>query len=283
MTPPALTLGDISVRILSDGTFALDGGALFGIVPRTLWERTNPPDDRNRITLGLNVTLVETAGPRILVDTGIGDKWNAKERERYRIDRSQTLLSSLAELGLRPEDIDIVVNTHLHFDHCGGNTRFDGDKVVPTFPKARYVVQMGEWEDATHPHERNRASYVESNFLPIAEAQQLRPVQGTVEIAPGVKVVPVGGHTPFHQMIVVEGGGTTVVVPSDVLPTASHIPLAYVTGFDLFPLGSLAAKKKLLAEAVAGGHWIVFYHDPKIPLGQVRRENGSYALVPAAA
>ena len=136
-----------------------------------MWEKTDPPDERNRVSLGLNVALVESGGKRILVDTGMGDKWGEKERRMYRLDRSTTLLGSLQALGLGPEDIDVVVNTHLHFDHAGGNTRLVDGKAVPTFPRARYVVQMGEWEDATHPHERSRASYREENFVPLAESR----------------------------------------------------------------------------------------------------------------
>jgi glyoxylase-like metal-dependent hydrolase (beta-lactamase superfamily II) len=168
-----IEFGEVRVHVLRDGGFALDGGAVFGVVPRALWEKTDRPDEKNRVTLGLNVALIETAGKRILVDTGIGDKWEDKQRAIYRIDRSTTLLGALAGLGVRPEDIDVVINTHLHFDHAGGNTREVDGKVVPTFPRARYVVQLGEWEDATHPHERNRASYLEPNFVPLAEARQL--------------------------------------------------------------------------------------------------------------
>jgi glyoxylase-like metal-dependent hydrolase (beta-lactamase superfamily II) len=273
-----IELGDIQVNILSDGTFALDGGAMFGVVPRSLWEKTDPPDEKNRITLALNIALIETEGQRLLVDTGMGDKWGEKERALYKIDRRRTLLQSLVERGLQPEDIDVVVNTHLHFDHAGGNTRVVDGRVVPTFPNARYVVQMGEWEDATRPHERNRASYLEENFLPIASAQQLQPVQGSQEVAPGVRVVPVGGHTPYHQIVTVSGGGKTLVIPTDLLPTASHIPLAYVMGYDLFPVGTLEAKRRLLKEAAANDHTIVFYHDPRTRYGTVREEKGRYVL-----
>jgi len=273
-----LELGDIRVHILSDGRFALDGGAMFGVVPRMLWQRTDPPDERNRVSLGLNVALVETAGQRILVDTGMGDKWSEPDRAMYRIDRSTTLLDGLRGLGLGPEDIDIVINTHLHFDHAGGNTRLQEDRAVPTFPKARYMVQMGEWEDATRPHERSRASYLEANFVPIAEAKQLAPVQGEVEVAPGVRVVPVGGHTAYHQMVVVEGGGQRLLIPTDLLPTTSHLPLPYIMGYDLFPVGSLEVKRRLLKQAAEEKSWIVFYHDPRTPLARIRQERERYVV-----
>src|ERR1700704_2898082 len=186
----------------------------------------------------------------------------------YGIDRSTTLVGGLRAHGLGPEDIDVVVNTHLHFDHAGGNTRREGGRVVPTFPRARYVVQRGEWEDAKHPHERSRASYREDDFVPVAEA----------EVAPGVRAVPVGGHTTHHQMVVVESGGETLVVPTDLLPTASHLPLPFVMGYDLFPVATLEAKRKLLDAAVEGGWRILFYHDPRTPLGRVRREGEGYTL-----
>lgn len=251
---------------------------MFGVVPRVIWEKTDPPDEKNRVTLGLNVALVETAGKRILVDTGMGDKWGEKERAIYRVDRSTTLLQSLASLGVKPEQIDIVINTHLHIDHAGGNTRVVDGRVVPTFPRARYVVQMGEWEDATHPHERNHASYLEANFVPLAESRQLETVQGEVEVAPGVHVVPVGGHTAYHQMVIVKAGGETLVIPTDLLPTTSHLPLPFLLGYDLFPLGTLEAKRRLLRQAAAEGWRILFYHDTRTPVGRIRAEKGKYLL-----
>lgn len=269
--------------VLQDGRFALDGGALFGVVPRAVWERTDPPDTENRVTLALNVALVETAGQRILVDTGLGDKWGERETRLYRIDRSTTLLGELRARGLAPEDIDIVVNTHLHFDHAGGNTRVVDGRTLPTFPKARYVVQMGEWEDATHPHERSRASYLEADFVPLAEARQLETIQGEQELAPGVRVVPVGGHTAYHQMVVIEGGGETLAIPTDLLPTASHLPLPYVMGYDLFPVGTLEAKRRLLARASSEGWYLLFYHDPRAALGRVKQAQGRYLLSEASA
>ncbi len=265
------------VHVLSDGRFALDGGALFGVVPRALWEKADPPDARNRVTLGLNVLLVESDGKRVLIDTGIGDNCDAKRRDIYAIDRSTTLLSSLSALGLGPEDVDFVINTHLHFDHAGGNTRRDADgRWVPTFPRARYVVQLGEWEDAMQPNARSRASYREESFVPLAEAHQLMTLQGEAEVVPGVRVRPVGGHTAYHQLVVVEGGGRLLFAPTDLLPTRSHLPIAWTTGFDVFPLGSLHAKERLLEEAVSHDALVLFYHDVRVPLGRLRKEKGRF-------
>jgi glyoxylase-like metal-dependent hydrolase (beta-lactamase superfamily II) len=276
--PRSFALGEARVTVLHDGTIALDGGAMFGVVPRVVWEKRDPPDDRNRVTLGLNVALIESGGKRVLVDTGMGERWTEKEVRLYRIDRSTTLLGGLRACGLGPDDIDVVVNTHLHFDHSGGNTRLEGGRVVPAFPRARYVVQRGEWDDATHPHERSRASYRGDDFLPVADAGQLDLIDGEAEVAPGVRAVRVGGHTTHHQMVVVESGGETLVVPTDLLPTASHLPLPFVMGYDLFPVATLEAKRKLLQSAAEGGWRILFYHDARTPLGRVRRDGEGYTL-----
>jgi len=276
--PRSFAVGEVRVTLLHDGTIALDGGAMFGVVPRVVWEKRDPPDERNRVTLGLNVALIESGGKRVLVDTGMGERWSEKEVRMYRIDRSTTLMGGLRACGLGPEDVDVVVNTHLHFDHSGGNTRLAGSRLVHTFPRARYIVQRGEWHDANHPHERNRASYRADDFVPLAEAGQLDLVDGEAEVAPGVRVVRVGGHTTHHQMVVVESGGETLVVPTDLLPTASHLPLPFVMGYDLFPVATLEAKRKLLEAAVEGGWRILFYHDARTPLGRVRREGEGYTL-----
>ncbi len=273
-----IPIGDIRVHVLSDGRFRLDGGAMFGVVPRVVWEKTDPADEKNRVDLALNVALIEAGGKRILVDTGMGDKWGEKERGIYALDRSTHLLASLRAIGLGPEDIDVVINTHLHFDHAGGNTRNLDGRVVPTFPKARYVVQLGEWEDATRPHERNRASYLEENYVPLAAARQLDTVQGELELAPGVRVMPVGGHTAYHQMVVVESRGETLAIPTDIVPTASHLPLPFIMGYDLFPLGTLETKRRLLARALDEQWSLLFYHDPRVAVAKIRRLEDKYGL-----
>jgi glyoxylase-like metal-dependent hydrolase (beta-lactamase superfamily II) len=273
-----IELGEIRVHVLQGGRFALDGGAVFGVVPRALWERAHPPDERNRVRLACNLALVETGGQRVLIDTGLGDKWTDKQREIYCVERGAGVLEALAGLGLGPDDIDVVVNTHLHFDHAGGNTRLRDGRAVPSFPRARYVVQLGEWEDATRPHERSHASYLEENFVPLAEARQLETVQGEQEVAAGVRVVPVGGHTAYHQLVLIEGGGRTLALPTDLLATAAHLPLAWLMAYDLFPLGTLAAKRKLLKEAAENDWLLLLYHDPAAPLARVREEKGRYLM-----
>jgi glyoxylase-like metal-dependent hydrolase (beta-lactamase superfamily II) len=270
-----IELGPVRVHVLRESTFWLDGGAMFGVVPRAIWEKTDPADERNRVALAANVVLVETDGRRVLVETGMGDRWEPRERERMRLE-GDGLLAALAGIGVAAEDVDVVVNTHLHFDHAGGNTRRVDGALRPTFPRARYVVQLGEWEDATHPHERNHASYREDDFVPLAAARQLDTVQGEVEVAPGVRVVPVGGHTAYHQIVIVQGGGRTLAVPTDLLPTASHVPLPFIMSYDLFPLGTLEAKRRLLARAADEDWTVVYYHDVRTPYGHVRSEKGKY-------
>lgn len=272
-------LGPLTVSVLPGGSFALDGGAMFGVVPRVLWEKTAPPDARNRVRLAANVTLVEAGGRRVLVDTGLGDKWTDRERETFAIERGPGLLDALREAGASPEDVDFVVNTHLHFDHAGGNTRLAGGRPVPAFPRARYVVQRGEWEDAHAGHERSRASYRAENYDPLADAGQLELIEGERELVPGVRAVPVGGHTRHHQMVVVEGGGRTLVVPTDLVPTTSHLPLPWVMAYDLHPYDTVEAKRRLLARAAAEGWLVVFYHDPRTAIGRVAREGDRYTLL----
>jgi glyoxylase-like metal-dependent hydrolase (beta-lactamase superfamily II) len=273
-----IAIGGIRVHVLRVGSFALDGGALFGVVPRVLWERSETPDARNRVRLAVNVVLVETGEERVLIDTGLGDKLSEKLREIYGIDEPSSLLAELAGVGVQPEAVDVVVNSHLHFDHAGGNTRVVDGRTLPTFPKARYVAQLGEWEDATHPHELSRASYLEENCVPIAEAHQLDLVQGEAEVAPGVRVVLVGGHTAYHQIVMIEDGGETLVVPTDILPTTAHVSLAWVTGLDLFPVGTLQAKKRLLEGAAEGGWSVVFGHDTRTRVAKIVKRKDRYVL-----
>jgi len=199
-----VNLGDILLHSLSDGFFGLDGGAMFGVVPKPVWERTNPPDERNRIRLALRPLLVVTAKERVLIDTGIGDKWDARNTDIYRIEHTDTIDSSLARAGFHPEDITKVVLTHLHFDHAGAATKLNSSgKPVPRFPNARYYVQQREWEAALNPNRRSKASYLPQDFLPLQEAGLLELVDGNSELVPGLELVLTGGHTPGHQIAVI--------------------------------------------------------------------------------
>ncbi len=228
-----MKLGAFDLHIISDGTFLLDGGQMFSVVPKALWEKKIPADSRNRIRLSLTCLLIQTGRQNILVETGIGDKFDAKFNEIYGVDHSRTLLGELGKLHLEPQDIDIVINTHLHFDHCGWNVRSEDGDLVPTFPRARYFVQRGEWEDAHHPTERNRASYV-YDFFATAEPQT-ELLDGNTDIVPGVRVEVGAGHTRWMQCVRVESEGDTAYFPSDLVPTNSHLAYPWMTSFDLFP------------------------------------------------
>ncbi len=276
----SIRLGDFQLDIVSDGTFRLDGGAMFGVVPRVLWEKFFPADEKHRITLGLNTLLVRTPDETILVDTGIGEKWSDKHRAMYGIAHETTVPKSLAALGLTPADVTMVICTHLHFDHVGGNTFRDADGTIrPTFPNARYVVQREEFEHARAPHERDRASYMKEDWEPVAANGQLTFAEGVQDVAPGVTVVPVRGHNDFTQCVKITSGGETAFYWADVLPTTAHLPYAWVMGYDLYPVELLENKKKLIPQAAAE-HWLnVFEHDPVVPMGYIAETDGKYSVV----
>ncbi len=275
-----MRFGDLELLPLTDGTFRLDGGAMFGVVPKPLWQKRAPADDRNRIRLGLRPLVVR--GERtLLIDAGIGGKMDEKSIEIYAIDRSRHLDHALADAGVRREDIDIVLASHLHFDHAGGfTTRDDRGRLVPAFPRARYVVRTAEWEDAMHPHERNRASYLAENFAPLAEAGALDLVDGDDAIMPGVRVVRTGGHTMHHQIVMIESGGRTAVFAADLMPTAAHVDEPWIMGYDLYPMDTLAFKRGFVREAIAGHYLIFFEHDPDIAAGYIRDEGGRKRIEP---
>jgi glyoxylase-like metal-dependent hydrolase (beta-lactamase superfamily II) len=258
-----MKLGDFEIDALSDGTFTLDGGQMFSIVPKPLWEKRIPADSRNRVRLNLGCLLVRAGSENILVETGIGDKFDAKYTDIYGIEHSPPLPAALRQLGLAPEDISIVINTHLHFDHCGWNTRREEGKLVPTFPRARYYIQRGEWEHAHNPNERDRASYVEEFFHPAARQTEL--LDGDREIVPGVSVEVVPGHTRDLQCVRIESRGERAFFLSDLVPTAAHLAYPWITSFDLYPMETLANKKRLLPQLAQEEALVVFPHDPAVP------------------
>ena len=284
-----LRLGDLSVFPLRDAGIRLDGGAMFGVVPRVLWERTNPPDSRNRVELGTNPVLVHVRGLNVLVDTGMGTRWGPREREIYAIGHEGRLMDELRGLGLGAGDIDLVVNTHLHFDHAGGNTvEAEGGALRPAFPRARYVVQRAELRCARMPNERTRASYRASDFEPLVEAGVLDPlgddgeagpssppyIGPPTELAPGVFVFRTGGHNRGIQLLRLEGGGRTALLLSDIIPTTTHLQYPYIASYDLYPLETLEVKRALLERAASEGWYLFFYHDPRVRCATVSMEDG---------
>ena len=277
-----MKFGELELHILTDGTFRLDGGAMFGVIPRPLWERKCPPDDCNRILLAMNILLVRAAGKWILVETGAGDKWDEKRRDIYAIETLNRLLDQLAARGLRPEDIGIVINTHLHFDHCGWNTRIVGGRAVPTFPNATYYVQRGEFEHAREPTDRDRASYFRDNFEPMAASGQWQLVEGDAEVVPGVELVRVPGHTQDMQCVRLRSGSKTAMFWADLVPTTAHLPYPWIMGYDLYPMTTLENKKKLLPQAAREGWLCLFAHDPKTPACYLVDRDGSIAVEPVS-
>jgi methylmalonyl-CoA epimerase len=269
-----LPFGDLQLTSLHDGPFRLDGGAMFGVVPRPLWEKKAPPDDRHRIQLAMRPLLVEASWGRMIVDCGAGDKMGPKERDIYALDRSRTLDHALADVGLSSESIDLALASHLHWDHFGGATVRDSGRLRPRFPNARCIIRAAEWEDATHPHERNRASYLQDDFVPLKDAGMVAFFEGDETIRPGVRVVRTGGHTGQHQAIFLESGGRTAVFVADMIPTTAHLQDAWVMGYDLFPMETLAFKRQFIREAIDREYLIFFEHDPRVAAGYIREADG---------
>jgi|SRR6516162_1290687 len=275
-----MRLGDIEVFCLDGGNFWLDGGAMFGIVPKVLWGKKSPPDERNRIRMRANSLLVRTVGKNVLVETGNGTKWDDKQRAIYSIQHGDPLLESLHKLDIEPDQIDLVINTHLHFDHAGGNTQVRGDRIAPTFRRARYVVQRTELAHAMNPTERDRASYFPENFQPITEAGQWDLIEGNVDVLPGISVERIPGHNADIQAVKITGGGKTVAFVADLLPTRHHIPLPWIMAYDLYPLQTLETKRQWLPRIV-NEHWIaIFGHDPDIAAAALVERNGKIEIEP---
>jgi len=272
--------GEIEVRHIHGGIFWLDGGSMFGVVPKTIWEKKMVSDGKNRLAFAVNSLLVRANGKTILVETGNGTKWDAKLRNIYRFPDNDPLMESLAKVGVKPEEIDLVINTHLHFDHAGGNTWLVDGRAVPAFPNAKYIVQKAELEHAMRPTERDRASYYAHDFVPVTDAGQWQFVEGDTEILPGISVVKIPGHNLNIQGVQIRGGGKKLMYVSDLLPTRHHLPLPWIIAYDLYPLTTLETKRKWIGEFVRDG-WIVgLGHDPDFPAGTLHERDGKVTFEP---
>jgi glyoxylase-like metal-dependent hydrolase (beta-lactamase superfamily II) len=276
---PITNLGDFELSVVSDGTYFLDAGSYFGVVPKTMWSKKVTADDQNRIDAGLNSLLIRTGEKNILVETGIGNKLSEKLAHIYK--QPAKLLDNLHAIGVAPEDIDIVINTHLHFDHCGWNTVRRGEQVVATFPKATYYVQEEEWEHGRLQLERDAISYMSPNYDPLIESGQMILLDGDCELLPGISVKVFPGHTAHMQAVIVESGGKKACYISDLIPTSMHLDLTWVMAFDVLPLETIESRKKYYAQAVPERWLTVFTHDDATPWGHLEtRERGKLAVKP---
>ena len=270
-----MQFGHLELSLIRDGTFRLDGGAMFGQVPKVLWERSHQADERNRILLGLNCLLVRTPDETILIDTGLGDMHDEKFAYLYAVDKSQHCLEAdLAAAGVAPEQVDKVVLSHLHFDHCGGNCRLRGGSVVPTFPNATYHVNHGEYETAKNPDPRSRPSYLPHTWEMLEQTGRLVVTADNQEISPGVQLLATPGHTRHHQSVLLQSEGRSACFLADLAPTSTHLKTNYVMGFDLYPIFSMESKVRVLKRAAAEGWLLFFEHAPDVLAG-VLDEDGN--------
>jgi glyoxylase-like metal-dependent hydrolase (beta-lactamase superfamily II) len=276
-----MRFGDYRVEVVPDTVFRLDGGAMFGVVPRNLWSKICPPDEQNRIRMNMNCLFIEAGRERVLIETGIGDKWSTKQADLYGITRERSLSESLRAIaGVGPEEITIVINTHLHFDHAGGNTTLDeAGEAVPAFPNARYFVSRAEYEHAEAPHERDRASYLPLNWRPLRESGQLELKDEQYEVLPGLSMETVTGHSRTMQCVRLQRDGRVLYSFADLVPMRAHVPLAWIMGYDLYPVETLDAKRRLLPQAAREEWLCLFYHDPDAPLCRVIEEDGKLRAV----
>ena len=277
-------IGDFTVHAIQAGGQKLDGGAMFGVVPKPLWEKRIRADERNRIQLGMRCLLIEHPSGLVLIDTGAGNKENEKFKDIYGLenegaDGATLLEDGLNQIGVTPPDVTLVINTHLHFDHAGGNTRNRSDGTLEiSFPNATYIVKRGEYEFATHPNERTAASYFERNYTPLEAAEKIEFVSREKEIVKGIRVIPTPGHTPFHQSVLIESGGERALYLGDLVPTHAHLPLPWIMGYDVEPLVTLETKRGILKQALEEQWLLIFEHDASVAWGRVEHDGRAYRL-----
>jgi glyoxylase-like metal-dependent hydrolase (beta-lactamase superfamily II) len=282
-SPHTYRLGSLDLHILSDGTFYQDAGAVFGVVPRVMWERVAAPelDGQHRMGIAMNSLLVRSQGKLVLIETGVGDKEG--HRRQASPAAEGTLLAGLATLDVQPDQIDIVINTHLHADHCGWNTRQGKEgSAVPTFPRARYLIQRGEWEAATHPNERTRATYLAENLLPLEKSGQLELIDGELTVTPEITVLPTRGHTEDHASVVLSSGGETAIYIGDLVQHQVQLErTAWVSSFDILPLVAMETKKRIVERAIREQAIVISVHCPFPGIGRMTAtEDGKRRWVP---
>lgn len=278
-----MQFGDLEVHLVNDGRVHVDVGGAFGLVPRGLYRKYFDPDEQNAVPMTLNCLLIRSRGQTILVDTGLGDRLTPDESRRWRLERpAGGLLAELQRLGVSPEDVDLVVNTHLHADHCSGNTRQQAGQLVPVFPQATYLVQRLEWADAVNPDARTRGTYFGDNYMPLLETGQLELLHGDIELTDQVRLVVTPGHTRGHQSVVLESGTWHGLYLGDLASYAAHFERAgWVTAYDVLPLETVATKVRWQAWAAARDAWLFFEHDPGMPVGRLTDDAGRWRVLPA--
>lgn len=271
-----ISLGDFELTAVSDGTYVADGGAFFGVVPKVLWQRKVQADEMNRIAVSCNSVLVRTGSQTVLIETGIGNKLAEKTKSFFL--PQEKLLESLHSAGVAPEDIDVVINSHLHFDHCGWNTVYRNGAAVATFPRAKYYAPKGEWEHGALQLERDRVSYISDNYDPLIRSGQMALLEGDHEILPGISVAVYPGHTRNMWAVFIRSGGKTACYISDLLPTSWHLEPTWVMAYDLYPLETIENRKKYYAQAIPEQWLTLFTHDPKVPWAHIREEGGKFLI-----
>ena len=276
MTNQTIALGDFELTSISDGNYYADGGAFFGVVPKVLWQKKVQADDRNRIAVGLNSVLVRTGKQNVLIETGIGNKLPEKSKKIWQSE--EKLLDNLHAAGLAPEDIHIVINSHLHFDHCGWNTVYKNGTAVATFPNAKYYAPEGEWKHGSLQLERDRVSYISDNYDPLIRSGQMQLLPQAADIVPGMRVVTYPGHTRHMQAIIISSGGKTACYISDLIPTTWHLDLTWVMAYDLFPLEVIENRKGYYQQALAEDWLTIFTHDPDVPWAWLTMSDGKINL-----
>lgn len=274
-----MKLGKFEVFSIVENSFKIDGGAMFGVVPKIIWQKVYPPDENNMVKLDINLLLIKTDGENILIDAGIGDALSERQKKVFGIERASNLEKRLSEHHLAPEDIHLVLLTHLHADHAGGVIKLDKNgRKVPRFPNARHVVQVKEWEEAMHPDERTSATYFTENLKILEREKLLQLVDGVTEVAAGITLANTGGHTPGHQSMLIENGENRILWAGDIIPSTHHLRIPYVASVDLFPRETMEQKKRFLRMCSEDGWMLAFDHDQKVKLCKIEEKDGVFAV-----